>query len=57
MKKSEEKINNRAFTSYTSGMIEECSNRAARKFRSLEDISMEQRRKDASEPLFLYRYE
>ena len=57
MKKSEEKINNRAFTLHTLGIVEECSNKVRKKFRSLENISMEQRRKDASQPLYLYRYE
>jgi hypothetical protein len=28
-----------------------------KKFRSLEDISIEQRRRGASQPLYLYRYE
>ena len=53
MKKSEEKINNWAFTSYALGITEECSNKAVKKFRSSEDISIEQRRKDASQPPLL----
>ena len=57
MKKSEEKISNRAFTLYTLKIAEECSNKVGKNFRSLENISMEQRRKDASQPLYLYRYE
>jgi len=55
MKKIEEKINNRAFTLL--GITKECANKAVKKFRALENISMEQRRKDASQPLYLYRYE
>jgi hypothetical protein len=57
MKKREEKIDNSAFTSQASGMTEESSNRAVKKFRSFEDISIVQRRKDARQPLYLYRYE
>jgi hypothetical protein len=57
MKKREEKTNNRAFTLRVLGAAEGCSNEAERKFRSLADVSIEQRRKDASEPLYLYRYE
>jgi hypothetical protein len=57
MKKSEEKINNWVFALCASGITEECSNKGVKKFRSLADISMEQRRKDASQPLYLYRYE
>jgi hypothetical protein len=57
MKRSEEKINNSAFTSNAFGIAEEGSNKAVKKFRSLEDIPMEQRRRDASQPLYLYRYE
>jgi hypothetical protein len=57
MKKSEEKIYNSAFTSNTFGTIEEGSKKAVEKFRSLEDISIEQRRRDASQPLYLCRYE
>ena len=57
MKKSKEKINSRAFTLYALGTTEGCSNKALKTFRSLGDLSMEQRRKDASEPLYLYRYE
>jgi hypothetical protein len=57
MKKNEEKINNRAFTLHTLGIAKECSNKIGKKFRSLKNISMEQRRKDASQPLYLYRYE
>jgi hypothetical protein len=56
MKKSEEKINNRTFTLHTLRIAEKCSNKVE-KFRSLENMSMEQRRKDASQPLYLYRYE
>jgi hypothetical protein len=57
MKKSGEKINNSAFTSNALGITEEGSNKAVKKFRSLEDISIEQRRKDASQLLYLCRYE
>jgi hypothetical protein len=57
MKNSEEKISSRAFTLYALGTIEGCSKKALKTFRSLADLSMEQRRKDASEPLYLYRYE
>jgi hypothetical protein len=57
MKKSEEKINSRAFTLYALGTTEGCSSKAVKKFKSLAYVSMEQRRKDASEPLHLYRYE
>jgi hypothetical protein len=47
MKKSEEKNNDSAFISNALG-ITEGSNKAVKKFRSLEDVSIEQRRKDAS---------
>ena len=57
MKKNEEKINNRVFTLHTLGIAEECSNKVEKKFGSLDNISMEQRRKDAGQPLYLYRYE
>jgi len=57
MKKNEEKIYNRTFTLHTSGTAEERSNKEVKKFRSIENISMEQRRKDASQPLYLIRYE
>jgi len=57
MNKSEEKNNNSAFTSNALGITEESSNKAVNKFKSLEDISIEQRRKDASQPLYLFRYE
>ncbi|MGA3191471.1 MAG: hypothetical protein ABSD73_03040 [Candidatus Bathyarchaeia archaeon] len=57
MKKSVEKINNSAFASNAFGITEEGSNKAVKKFRSLEDISIEQRRRGASQPLYLYRYE
>jgi hypothetical protein len=55
MKKSEKKINNRRFTLLE--IAKECSTETVKKFKSLESISMEQRRKDASQPLYLYRYE
>jgi hypothetical protein len=57
MKKSEEKINNRAFTLSALGAAKGCSIEAEKKFRSLADVSIAQRRKDASEPLYLFRYE
>jgi hypothetical protein len=41
---------------YALGIKQGCSNKTVKKFRSLEDISMEQRRKDAGEPLYLFRY-
>jgi hypothetical protein len=57
MKEIEEKINNSAFISNALGITEEGSNKAVKRFRSLENISIEQRRKDASQPLYLCRYE
>jgi hypothetical protein len=57
MKKSEDKIKNQALILRALGPKKGCSNEAEKKFRSLADVSIEQRRKDASEPLYLYRYE